>query len=52
MMDKVLHRATIRLVKVQWSNHFEQEMTWELEGEMREKFPYLFLISGMQSLED
>lgn len=52
MMDKVLHHATVKLMKAQWSNQFERETTWELEDEMREKFPYLFLISGMLSLED
>ena len=51
-MDKVLHHATVKLVKAQWSNQSKREATWELEDEMREKFPYLFLISGMLSLED
>ena len=29
-----------------------REATWELEDEMKEKYPYLFKDSGMSSLED
>ena len=52
VMDKVLRRAVVKLVKVQWSNHSIREATWELEEEMREKHPYLFQDPGMSSLED
>ena len=52
VMDKVLRRAVVKLVKVQWSNHNIREATWELEEEMREKHPYLFQDLGMSSLED
>ena len=51
-MDKVLRRAVVKLVKVQWSNHSIPEATWELEEEMREKHPYIFQDPGMSSLED
>ena len=47
-----LRRRTIQYVKVQWNNHSEREATWELEEEMREKYPYLFEESGTSSLED
>ena len=50
--EQELRCRTIQYVKVQWSNHFEREATWELEEEMREKYPYLFEESGMSSLED
>ena len=36
VMNKVLQRAVVKLVKVQWSNHSIQEAAWELEEE-REK---------------
>ena len=52
VMDKVLRRAIVRLVKVQWSNHSIREATWELEEEMREKHPHIFQDPSMSSLED
>ncbi|XP_039113814.1 uncharacterized protein LOC120249388 [Dioscorea cayenensis subsp. rotundata] len=41
--EQALRRRTIPYVKVQWSNHSEREATWELESEMRERYPYLFI---------
>ena len=52
VMNKVLRRAVVKLVKVQWSNHSIQEATWELEEDMREKHPQLFQDSSISSLED
>ena len=52
VMNKVLRRAVVKLVKVQWSNHSIQEATWELEEEMREKHSQLFQDSNKSSLED
>lgn len=49
--DQVLRRRTIRYVKVQWDHLTEREATWELEEEMKEKFPFLFGGQG-KSLED
>ncbi|XP_038983707.1 uncharacterized protein LOC120111218 [Phoenix dactylifera] len=40
--EQVLRRRTIPYVKIQWSNHSEREATWELEDEMKEKYPDLF----------
>ena len=40
--DQILRRRTIPYVKVQWNNHSEREATWELEGEMKTKYPQLF----------
>ena len=51
VMNKVLRRAVVKLVKVQWSNHSIQEAAWELEEEEREKHPQLFQDSGNSSLE-
>ena len=41
--DQNLRKRVIPYVKVQWSNHTEREATWELESEMREAYPELFL---------
>ncbi|XP_031108737.1 uncharacterized protein LOC116013230 [Ipomoea triloba] len=35
-------RKSIKLVKVLWSNHLVEEATWELEDEMRTRYPMLF----------
>ena len=45
--EQVLRRRIISYVKVQWSNHTEREATWELEEEMRRKYPQLFGGTGM-----
>ena len=40
--DKVLRPKTIAFVKVLWRNSKVEEATWELESDMRNKFPELF----------
>ena len=40
--DRVIRNRTIRYVKVLWTNQSEWEATWELEAQMREKYPELF----------
>ncbi|XP_073121160.1 uncharacterized protein [Henckelia pumila] len=50
--NQVLRRRTIPCVKVQWSNHFEREATWELEDKMRKQYPYLFEEQINSSFED
>ncbi|XP_028090928.1 uncharacterized protein LOC114291095 [Camellia sinensis] len=50
--EQVLRRRVIHYVKVQWSNHSEREATWELEDEMRQKYPQLFETPGMSNFED
>ena len=39
---KKLRTKEIPLVKIQWKHHDEGEDSWELESEMRQKFPELF----------
>ena len=51
-MDKVIRKAIVKLVKVQWSKHEEREATWELESEIKEKYPHIFYNLGTSSLED
>ena len=50
-MDKVLRGAIVKLVKVQWSNHEEQEATWELESELKEKYLNLFYNQGISKFK-
>ena len=33
----------IKFLKVQWSNHSEDEATWEREDRLREEYPTFFL---------
>ena len=39
---QILSRRTIPYMKVQWTNHTPQKATWELEKDMRNRYPYLF----------
>jgi hypothetical protein len=38
----VTHRKVIKMCKVQWSHHIEDEATWEHEEELRADYPELF----------
>ena len=40
--EQILRNKTISLVRVLWRNQRIEESTWELETNMREKYPYLF----------
>jgi len=40
--DRVMWNRIIKYVKILWTNQSEQEATWELEAQMREKYPELF----------
>ncbi|XP_031116671.1 uncharacterized protein LOC116020331 [Ipomoea triloba] len=35
-------RKVVKLVKVCWSNHGVEEATWEMEDELRKRYPALF----------
>jgi hypothetical protein len=37
--DHVTQRKTIKFFKVKWSNHTEEEATWESEGFLRSRHP-------------
>nr|XP_027062812.1 uncharacterized protein LOC113689206 [Coffea arabica] len=43
---KELKNKQIPLVKILWKNHGVEEATWEMEEEMRKKYPGLFNDSG------
>jgi hypothetical protein len=40
--ERATRSKVIRMCKVQWSHHSEDEATWEREGELKEEFPQLF----------
>jgi hypothetical protein len=40
--ERVLRRKTFKYVKVLCTDQTEREATWELESEMRKKYPELF----------
>ncbi|WP_432805500.1 hypothetical protein [Escherichia coli] len=35
-------RKSIKMIKVQWSNHSPDEATWESESDMMGRYPELF----------
>jgi hypothetical protein len=41
-VDRVTRRNTIRMCKVKWGHHLEEEATWEREDNLRAKYPELF----------
>jgi hypothetical protein len=40
--ERATHSKVIRMCKVQWSHHSEDEATWKREDELKEEFPQLF----------
>jgi hypothetical protein len=40
--DRVTRRKTIRICKVRWGHHSEEEATWEREDDLMAKYPELF----------
>jgi hypothetical protein len=40
--DRVTQRKTIRMCKVRWSHHSEEEATWEREDDLMAKYSELF----------
>jgi hypothetical protein len=39
---RVTRRSTIRMCKVKWGHHSEEEATWEREDDLKAKYPELF----------
>jgi hypothetical protein len=39
--DRVTPRSTIRMCKVKWDHHSEEEATWEREDDLKAKYPEL-----------
>jgi hypothetical protein len=42
--ERVTRSRIIRMCKVQWSHHSEDEAMWELEEELKSDYLYLFSI--------
>jgi hypothetical protein len=42
MSERVTRNKRIKMCKVQWSHHTEEEATWEREEELKAEFPSLF----------
>jgi hypothetical protein len=40
--DRVTRRKTIRMCKVRWNHHSEEEATWEREDDLMAKYSELF----------
>jgi hypothetical protein len=40
--DRVTRRNTIRMCKVKWGHHSQEEATWEREDDLKAKYPELF----------
>ena len=40
--ERVLRNKSVSLVRVLWRNPKVEESTWDLESEMRSKYPHLF----------
>ena len=40
--ERITRTKTIRLCKVQWNHHTEDEATWEREEDLKEDHPHLF----------
>jgi hypothetical protein len=40
--ERVSQNKKIKMCKVQWSHHSEEEATWEREEEMKAEFPSFF----------
>jgi hypothetical protein len=45
-LTRVTRNKVIKMCKVQWSHHGEDEATWKREEELRIDFPHLFLSSS------
>jgi hypothetical protein len=40
--DKVTRNNHYKMCKVQWSNHTEEEASWEKEDQLKAEFPEIF----------
>jgi hypothetical protein len=41
-VEQVTHSKVIKMCKVKWSHHTEDEATWEHEEDLRVDYPELF----------
>jgi hypothetical protein len=45
--ERKVKRSMVKFVKVQWSNHSEDEATWEHEDHLRQDYPDFFSHEGV-----
>ena len=50
--EQILKSKTIPLVKVLWRNFSQEEVSWELEAEIKKKYPHLFGMYPNSNFED
>jgi hypothetical protein len=50
ILERITRSKRIRMCKVQWSHHAEDEATWEREDELQAEFSQLF--ASQPNLED
>ena len=50
--EQILRTKTIPLVKILWRNFSQEEASWELEEEMKKKYPHLFSKNPNSNFED
>jgi hypothetical protein len=43
MSEGVMRNKTIKMCKVQWSHHTEEQATWEQEEDLKTEFPDFFI---------
>ena len=43
--ERKVKRSMVKFVKIQWSNHSEDEATWEREDRLRQEYPEFFSVS-------
>jgi hypothetical protein len=44
--ERVTRNKTIKMCKVQWNHHTEEEATWEREEDLKTEFPDFFIDSS------
>jgi hypothetical protein len=42
MIERVTRNKRVKMCKVQWSHHIEEDATWEREEELNAEFPCFF----------
>ena len=47
--ERKTHNQTIKFLKIQWSNHSEEEATWERQTSLRQEYPAKPRILGRDS---
>ena len=48
---KRLRKKRVKLIKVQWKNKHGGDMSWEVEEDMRARYPQLFITTSNSGTE-